>query len=103
VTRENELTAELECARQLLLTPHAAAMRDCQLSLERAAGILRNHAARREDRAQVKRTVATIRFLLERARNFWDGRRVSAGPGIQYGSGGQLVPAQLPSRFTIEV
>lgn len=102
MAHELELLAELERARDSLLTPHAAAMRDCELSLERAVGFLRNNS-RRGYGVRVKRAVETIRFLLERARAFWNARPVSAGPGIEYSCGGRLVQAPAPSRFTIEV
>jgi hypothetical protein len=103
VAHETDLMAELERARDLLLNPHKAAMRDCELTLERAAGILRKSGLRREYGAQVKRTLQNLRFLLDRARAFWNSRPVAAGPGIQYASGGMIVPAATTCTFTIEV
>lgn len=48
-------------------------------------------------------SLLSITFLLDRAKQFWDRRRLERSPGLQYSAGGALVENPSKSTFDLEV
>lgn len=97
-----EYLSQLNHVEQLLLKPEPAEMLDVQ---RRLAGVIESltNSGHAHVEPSVQNSVRNIRFLLDRAKHFWDRRRAALAPGIQYSSRGVLMLEPSKSTFTVEV
>jgi hypothetical protein len=100
--REKDLASELAGIENLLLRPGPSAMREVELRLTSLIAFVKESGVT-EFETRVKSSVRNVRFLLDRAKQFWDRRRVDLVPGVQYCAGGALVENASEPSFALEV
>jgi len=99
---EQYLGDQLAGIETLLLKPQQAALREVESRLTGLIAVVRESGAT-EFESGVRGSVRNIKFLLDRAKQFWDSRRVAIAPSLQYRAGGVLVENAAESTFALEV
>lgn len=97
-----DLTAQLTGIQDLLLMPHPEAMREAETRLAGLIAAIRESGATRFEPG-VRSGVQSVKFLLERARQFWDRRQALLAPGLQYSGDGALLEFSPSSTFAVEL
>ncbi len=98
---EPNLVRQLSAARDLLLTPNPDAMRQCEERLKSA--IQQIHSETRPLSREVKTLAHTLRFLLNKADEFWQLRHETLQPAAHYSPLGLLRSIECESTFVVEV
>jgi hypothetical protein len=98
----SHLSAQLTGIQDLLLTPNPQAMQEAETRLAGLIAVIRESGATRFEPG-VRSGVQGVRFLLERAKQFWDRRQTLLAPGLQYTADGALVENSSPSTFAVEL
>jgi hypothetical protein len=102
VPTEQLLIDQLAGIERLLLRPEPAVMREVESRLTGLIADIRESGAT-EFESGVRGSVRNVRFLLDRAKQFWDRRRIARAPSLQYRAGGVLVENTSESTFAFEV